>query len=398
MRFIQFSDVHLDATLRDSKLALPEEKRQQRQREIRGIVAEACSLAREKGCDLILIPGDLFDDESANFDTIHFLIETFGAIAPLPIFITPGNHDPYVPPSPYNSDLLAQKEMPSWPQNVHIFPAHKFETIPLTENENIAVTGIANIGEGTERKRVLGQTVPLPTATFNLAMFHGSREPFPPGKGATMPFSDGELLSQGFDYAAIGHYHTYTEITDKEGRIRGAYSGTPAFQRLSEPGEKFVLVGEISEDKTVRLERIKLDSRTLHVVELDCSGCKHSEAVIRKIEEAARKASQNEDDMIFVKLSGRFPHGSSLELPATLLAEQYFHVAIDPSGVRPDYDFERYIHEPELMTSVEGEFIKTLVNRGRQTNNEREKRLIRAALYYGLDALTEGRICGRYED
>jgi hypothetical protein len=133
-------------------------------------------------------------------------------------------------------------------------------------------------------------------------------------------------------------------------------------------------------------------------LDVTCSGLTHSEAVARKIEEVARKASQNKDDMIFVRLSGRFPRGTFPELPADLLAEQYFHVAIDASGVRPDYDFEKYLHEPELMTSVEGEFVKTLTNRGTQAKDEREKRLIRAALYYGLDALTEGRICGRYEE
>lgn len=398
MRFVQFSDVHLDASLRESKLAMPEEKRRQRQRDIKKIVADACSLAREKECDVILIPGDLFDDESANFDTVCFLIDTFAAVAPLPIFISPGNHDPYLPQSPYNCDFLEEKGLPPWPENVHIFSADTFDTLPLPGNQDVAVNGIANIGRGTERKRVLGQPIALPFAQTHIAMFHGSREPFPPGKEATMPFSDEELLSQGFDYAAVGHYHTYAEITGKDGRIHGAYSGTSASQRLSEPGEKVVLFGEIDDEKTVRLQRLKLDRRTLHIVEVNCSGLLHSEAVARKIEEVARKASQNEDDMIFVRLSGRFPHGTFPELPADLLAQQYFHAAIDASDVRPDYDFEKYLHEPELMTSVEGEFIKTLVNRGRQTKNEREKRLIRAALYYGLDALTEGRICGRYEE
>ncbi len=398
MRFVQFSDVHLDASLRDSKLALPEEKRQERQREIRRIVEEACTLAREKDCDLVLIPGDLFDDESADFDTIHFLIETFGSAAPLPIFLTPGNHDPYLPQSPYNSDFLAERRMQAWPENVHIFSAASFETVRLPNREDVTVTGISNVGRGMERKRIFAQTIPLPSAAFHIAVFHGSREPFPPDKDATAPFSVQELLSQGFHYAAVGHYHTYAEITDKDGCIRGAYSGTPASQRLNEAGEKFVLLGEISGDKTVKLERIKLDRRTLHVVEVDCSGCTHSEAVIQKIEEEARKTSQNKHDILFVKLAGRFPHGMSPDLPRNLLEGDYFHVAVDASGLRPDYDFDGYLREPEWMRSVESEFVRALVNRGREEKDEEQKRILRAALYYGLDALTEGKICGRYEE
>lgn len=398
MRFVQFSDVHLDASLRESRLALPEEKRQQRQREIRRIVADACSLARERDCDLILIPGDLFDDESANFDTIRFLIDTFGSVAPLPIFITPGNHDPYLPQSPYSSDFLAEKGIPPWPENVHIFSTGAFRGVRLANREDIVVTGAGIIGWGTEQKRILGQRIPRPSATFNIAVFHGSREPFPPGKEATMPFSDEELLSQGFDYAAIGHYHSYAEIGDKEGRIRGAYSGTPASQKLSEAGEKFVLVGEISENKSVSLERIKLDRRTLQKVEVNCSGCTHSDAVVRKIEEEARRVSQNKDDILFVRLVGRFPRGGAPELPGNLLADEYFHAAFDCSGLRPDYELEKYLREPELIRSVEGKFVKTLSNMEVQAQDENEKRLIRAAIYYGLDALREQKLCGRYEE
>jgi len=398
VRFVQFSDVHLDASLRESRLALPEEKREQRQREIRRIVADACSLARERDCELILIPGDLFDDESANFDTIRFLIDTFGSVAPLPIFITPGNHDPYVPQSRYSSDFLAEKGIPPWPENVQIFSTGRFEAKRLPNREDIIVSGAGIIGWGTEQKRILGQRIPRPSARFNIAIFHGSREPFPPGKEATMPFSEEELLSQGFDYAAIGHYHSYSEIRDKEGRIRGAYSGTPASQKLNEEGEKFIVVGEVSEDKSVSLQRVKLDRRTLRKVEVNCSACKHSDAVVRKIEEEARKVSQNKDDIFFIGLVGRYPRGAVPELPANLLADEYFHVAVDSSGLRPDYELEKYLREPELMRSVEGKFVKALWNREARTEDEKEKRGIRAAIYYGLDAIREKKLCGRYDE
>ncbi len=398
VRFVQFSDVHLDARLEESKLALPEEKRQKRQREVRQVVAEACSLAKERSCDAVLIPGDLFDDETADWDTVRFLTDTFGSIAPVPVFITPGNHDPYLPQSPYNADFLAEKEKGKWTENVHIFSSNSFQTVRLRGRDDVAVTGIANVGREFEQRRTLGEPISLPEAAVNILMFHGSREPFPPGKEATTPFSDAELLSRGFDYAAIGHYHTYAEIADRDGRIRAAYSGTPASQRLSEVGEKFVLLGEIPENKTVSLERIKLDRRTLHSIEVNCSGVTHSEAVIRKIEEEAKKASQKGEDILFVRLSGRFPRGESLKLPADLLADKYFHVAIDTSGLQPDYDLDKYLQEPELIRGVDGDYVKALLNQEAQAPGERERGVIRAALYYGLDALIEGKLCGRYED
>jgi DNA repair exonuclease SbcCD nuclease subunit len=398
VRFVQFSDVHLDARLEESKLALPEEKRQRRQREVRQVVAEACSLAKEKNCDVVLIPGDLFDDETAEWDTVRFLMDRFGSIAPVPVFITPGNHDPYLPQSPYNADFLAEKEKGKWTENVHIFSSNSFQTVCLEARDDVTVTGIANVGREFEQRRILGERISLPEAAVNILMVHGSREPFPPGKEATMPFSDAELLSRGFDYAAIGHYHTYAEVKDGQGRIRGAYSGTPASQRLSEVGEKFVLLGEIAEDKTVRLEKVRLDRRALHSIEVNCCGLTHSEAVIRKVEEEAGKTSNNRDDILFIRLAGRFPCGESLKLPADLLADKYFHVATDTSGLQPDYDLDKYLQEPELIRGVDGDYVKALLNQEAQAPGERERRVIRAALYYGLDALEEGKLCGRYED
>jgi len=398
VKFLQFSDAHLDAKLRESKLSLPEEKRLRRQREIRQLVEKACFLARERDCDLILIPGDLFDDESADFDTIGFLIDTFASVGPVRIFIAPGNHDPFVPQSPYSSDFLAERGMSPWPDNVHIFSAGVFETVHVPAGPEVAVTGIASIGRGIEQKRILRCRIDLPAVRFNIGVFHGSREPLPPGKDVAMPFSDEELFRQGFDYAAIGHYHSYSEIRDTDGRIRAAYSGTPASQRLNEDGEKFILFGEISERKTVALQRVKLDSRTLHVVTVNCSGLTHSEAVVRKIEEEARKASQSRDDILFIKLEGRFPRGVSLKLPDNLLADKYFHVAFDHNGLQPDYDLERYLREPQQFPTVEAEFVKALWNEETLAKDERQKRLIRAAIYYGLDALTLQEIRWRYED
>lgn len=398
VRFVQFSDVHLDARLEESRLALPEEKKQKRRREVRQVVAQACSLAKEKDCDVVLIPGDLFDDETADWDTVRFLIDTFGSVAPLPVFITPGNHDPYLPQSPYNAEFLVERGMGKWPENVHLFSRNSFQTVLLRGRDDVAITGIADGGRGFEQRRILAQTIPLPKAEMNILMFHGSREPFPPGKEPTMPFSDAELLAQGFEYAAIGHYHTFAQIKDQRGCVRAAYSGTPASQRLSEVGEKFVLLGEIAENKSVTLERIRLDRRTLHSIEVDCSGLTHSEAVIGRIEEKARKTSQKKDDILFVRLSGRFPRGESLKLPADLLAGEYFHVAPDRGGLQPDYDLDKYLQEPELMRSVEGDYVKALLNQEAEATDETKRKIIRAALYYGLDALIEGKLCGRYED
>ena len=145
LRFLQFSDVHLDAGLVDSKLKLGREKIELRKSEIRGVVKRACELAAEEKCDLILIPGDLFDQESAHTDTVRFLVENFSRLAPMPIIIAPGNHDFYSPSSRYSEQFLRQNNEPLWPDNVHIFTSGEFEIFDLPTREDVAVVGISHL-------------------------------------------------------------------------------------------------------------------------------------------------------------------------------------------------------------------------------------------------------------
>ncbi|MCK4374248.1 MAG: metallophosphoesterase, partial [Candidatus Brocadiae bacterium] len=46
------------------------------------------------GVDVILIAGDLFEDNGVSNDTIYRAAEALKKAAPIPVFIIPGNHDP----------------------------------------------------------------------------------------------------------------------------------------------------------------------------------------------------------------------------------------------------------------------------------------------------------------
>src|SRR5258705_5647106 len=104
IRFLQLSDLHLDSSLQASRLGLPLDRVRIRQAELRQILPRACALVRERQLHLVLLPGDLFDDEAVTQDTVNFVIDHLGALAPVPVVIAPGNHDFYSLSSPYNDD------------------------------------------------------------------------------------------------------------------------------------------------------------------------------------------------------------------------------------------------------------------------------------------------------
>src|SRR5262245_23148857 len=293
LRFLQLSDLHLDSSLTAGRLGLPAEKVRIRQREIRAILPSACSLAAQRGVDVVLIPGDLFDDEAVTMDTVNFVSDAVAGLSPIQVVIAPGNHDFYSLGSPYNNDLLAARRQKPWPANVRILSRGAWEVFRLDHRQDVSITGMAHAASTPIGDRLLASPVPRDdAAAFNLLVFHGSREvtELPRGKLRTLPFSDAELASQRFDYAAIGHYHEAATITDDRGRVVGAYSGCPAGRGLDETGEKSLSLGEIEregqgESARVRLEHVALDQRRIHLVEVPCTGLTHRDAIFRRAEE-----------------------------------------------------------------------------------------------------------------
>jgi DNA repair exonuclease SbcCD nuclease subunit len=404
LRFLQLSDLHLDSSLTAGRLGLPPDKVRIRQGEIRGILPLACDLARERRIDLVLIPGDLFDDEAISMDTVNFVTETLAGLAPLPVVIAPGNHDFYSLGSPYNDDLLAARRQKPWPANVKIFREGSWDVWRVPGLADVSVTGMAHAAGASIEERLIAQRIPRDEeAAITLLLFHGSRDntDLPGRKLCTLPFADAELADQGFDYAAVGHYHEPATIANASGRIVGAYAGCPAGRGLDEQGEKSVIVGEIVKEEEdgparVSLERVPLDRRRIQIVEVHCTGLTHKDAILKRAEEQLALRELRAEDIVYLRFVGRVSPGIDFRLPDGYLADRYFHVATDLSRLRPAYDLERY-RRKELRTT-EARFAREMLRRMEEASDPAERRLLENALYYGLDALVEKEVSPRYEE
>ena len=93
-----------------------------RRAELRDALTRALTLGRDQGVDAICIAGDTYEHDFVREDTVEFLRNLL-ADARVPVLITPGNHDPYMPGSVW--------QRTSWPQNVHVFRNDLIEPFPL---------------------------------------------------------------------------------------------------------------------------------------------------------------------------------------------------------------------------------------------------------------------------
>jgi len=404
LRFLQLSDVHLDSSLNAGRLGLSAAALGTRRTELRQVFTRACDLVRERRLQIVLLPGDLFDDEAVTQDTVNFVIDALAELSPVPVVISPGNHDYYSLGSPYNNELLAARKQRPWPDNVHVFRSggwstHTFPTLPFVE-----VTGMAHCAGAALGERLLARPIPRPARApdrISLLVFHGSRDNvrIPGRKLRTLPFSDAELAAQRFDYAAIGHYHEHATIAGSDGRVIGSYSGCPAGRGLDETGERYVLTGEIlleGGESLVELEKVRLDPRAVRCIEVGCQGASHREALLRRVEQAIEAAELSSEDLVHIRLTGRIAPGIDPRLPEGVFEDRFFSVSYDTSLLKPDYNLERY--RDEAVRTTEARFAREMLRRLEAEPDAARRRILESALYYGLDALVQKDVAPRYED
>jgi DNA repair protein SbcD/Mre11 len=257
VKLVHFADLHLDAPftwLGGSQLAA-RRRRQALRETLRNIVR----LTHEVNADALLCAGDLFEQARFSPDTIAFLEKTFGELAPIRVFLAPGNHDWYSPESPYRQVR--------WSENVHVFAEDAL--MPVTLADGVTLWGAAHRAPARTLGFLNEFHVKGPGA--HIALFHGAeRGTFPegePGHEPHAPFRADQIEAAGLHHALVGHYH---RPRDAE---RYTYPGNPDFLAFGEDGERGAVVVTVSPDGTVQRERHRVGVTEAHDLTLSVSGC-----------------------------------------------------------------------------------------------------------------------------
>jgi exonuclease SbcD len=403
-RFLQISDLHLGAPFG----WLPSARRAERRRDQRQALERAVSQAIERGVHAILIPGDLFDHEGVDADSLAFALHAFKVAGCPPVFIAPGNHDPFSNTSVYWSPRLLKARGLAWPGHVHVFTSAGWTGAPVPGLEEVHVWGrcFTPSVESAERPlaaAALGEVGAQAGKGIHVALFHGSREGrCPPGQKVTAPFGDAEAQASPFTYLAVGHYHAASRLDAHDAKARGtrlAYAGSAVALGLSEIGLHGALEVKIDDSDGapfVEMDFVQLDDRTVHEVETDIGAAGSAEEVDRRIAGALDQAGAGASDLATVRLSGRLAMGVRYAGPGADLDARLFHLRVDLRNVRPDYDLEAYRRSEGATT--EERFARAILERLDAEKNPRERAILQSALYYGLDAFRLREVVPGYEE
>ncbi len=91
--FLQVSDSHLDSKALATAFPLTIAQRRMREAECLETLLRALSMAAERAVDAVLIPGDLWHNETVRASTVLKIIAAFDQLKGTPVIIAPGNRD-----------------------------------------------------------------------------------------------------------------------------------------------------------------------------------------------------------------------------------------------------------------------------------------------------------------
>lgn len=311
VKILQSGDFHLDSPLTLHNINF----REQRKEELLSSVERIIQLGIREHADLLLLAGDLFDSMRVSRKTLFYLQKEFMKF-PGRIFISPGNHDPYTPESPYSTF--------EFPPHVHIFS--DYEEVYL-EDLDCVVCGVG-FKENYVKESLL-RNLPCNTkAEIRILLLHGD---VTDGASSYHPISTDTIRSSGFSYIALGHRHSFSGVL-QEGPTAYAYAGIPEGRGFDELGEKGVLIGSIYSEGCA-LTFKPLCRRTYQILPVDSSSFLTVDEVYREIVSLA----SNEQTIYKIVLCGQVSPYLTLDL--SVLSDKLYQrlpdfEVIDETSVR----------------------------------------------------------------
>ncbi len=236
IKILHSADWHLDSPIQGRS---PEQTALLRQSLLQ-IPGKVASICRRENCDLVLLAGDLFDGQYSQ-SGYRALYDALQEMA-VPVFITPGNHDPAIPGSPWLTEV--------WPENVHIFKHAAIESVALPALD----CRIYGFGfESMECPGLLENFRADQTETYAIGVFHGDATQT---SSPYCPITALQVEQSNLDYMALGHIHKGDSF--RRGNTLCAWPGCGMGRGYDEQGDKGVLI--VTLDDTAQIRSVPLEN------------------------------------------------------------------------------------------------------------------------------------------
>lgn len=267
MKFVHIADIHFDSPF--VNLSDRENLGDTKRLEQRKVFKKVIEYIKENQIEYFFIAGDLYEQQYIRKSTIEYINQLFREIPNTEIYISPGNHDPYIKNSYYSKF--------QWSQNVHIFSS-KLEKITLDKLDIYGYgfddfyctdCGIENLEIEDKNK-------------LNILVIHSTIDGANLEEKQYNSISRKLLEEKEFDYVATGHIHKLDYNSYENQKI--VYPGSLISLGFDELGEHGMIVGEINEiNGLLHLEFKPLSENNFEELEMDITDIISKDELIEKI-------------------------------------------------------------------------------------------------------------------
>ncbi len=344
IKLIHAADLHMDTPMEalGTRAAL-------RRAELRTLPGRIAETVRRRGADVLLLAGDLLNGLRACPETVAALKSALAGLD-CPVFIVPGNHDPFTAGSVYAREKFSD--------NVHIFHG---------DMSCVELPGLGLAVWGSDSPAPLRDFVCPDNGYINVFLWHGDVDK-DAGYGC---ISRTEVADSAFDYAALGHVHACSGL-QRSGGTHWAYPGCTEGRGFDECGDKGLLYLEL-DGSSVSAEFIPLALRRYEVLELDIS------------EGVPSPPAGHERDICRVIFSGETDFAPALEAIQESWEPEFFALQLrDATRLRRD------IWEGSARDSLRGLFLRKMLKKYESAPSEAEREKIILAVRMGLASLDGG--------
>ncbi|MBD3291578.1 MAG: hypothetical protein GF393_01530 [Armatimonadia bacterium] len=368
VKLMHTADVHLDALNRSLG---------DRAAELRARTWEAweraLDLAIDREVDLLIVAGDLFDTDTPPRATIDRALRGVDRIAgaSIDVALLPGTHDCW-----RDAGLWSSPRMRALPENVHLLAAREPITVPLPHLD-AAIHGCAHRC-GARDQRPLCDLRADPDAAINIAVAHASLDRGDVEDSAL--FSSDEVAATGMDYVALGHWHSWQDMS--AGEATAVLPGSievPGFGVWETGSVALVTLG----DGPAGVERVEVGSMRSRELAIDAGDLRGTEDLIARIEEQA-----DPDLLLAVELTGLAPPGVMPDIESALerLEGAFFALRIRDAS-RPAVTDLTDEHLDDRLTL--GRFVELARERIEGAADEHQRDVAERALQIGVSMLRQ---------
>lgn len=222
------SDWHLGKEYRQFDESVGLKLSQERLRTVEKIMR----LGQQRNVDAVLCAGDLFDTHDPSKDWWQGLLDLFAEFRTWdkPVILLPGNHDPLMNGSVYESTHPFRRNLPHW---AHVVDTENWE-YPIGEKAVVYSTPCFSKAGAPDVAMKLPAREPGDNR-IRIGLIHGQTWD---RSAAHFPISKTAAEERGLDYLALGDTHSFEDVST-DGNAPIIYCGTPEPSRFGEeaPGQ-----------------------------------------------------------------------------------------------------------------------------------------------------------------